>query len=51
MNGKLDVVKYLYETCHANVDTKDKDGRTPISNASLNDHPEVAKYLCEIERH
>ena len=23
-NGKLEVVKYLYKTCHANVEAKDK---------------------------
>ena len=45
--GHLDIVKYLYETCHADVETKDKDGFTPINYASSNGHLEVVKYLYE----
>ena len=45
-NGYLEIVKYLYETCHANVETKDNDEFTPIDNASENGYFEVVKYLC-----
>ena len=29
----LEVVNYLYETCNADVETKDNDGNTPVNNA------------------
>ena len=45
--GNIYIVKYLYETCHANVETKDNVGFTPINNASSNGHLEVVKYLHE----
>ena len=32
--GKLTSVQYLVEQCHADVETKDDDGRTPINYAS-----------------
>ena len=44
-NGNLDIVKYLYETCHANIETKDKDGNTPISWASYFGYHEIVKYF------
>ena len=47
LRGHLEVVKYLYEKCHANVKTKDKYERTPINNASMNGRLEVVKYLYE----
>ena len=43
----LEIVKYLYETCHADVETKNNYGSTPISIASLNDQLEIVKYLYE----
>ena len=46
-NDHLEVVKYLYETCHANIETKDRIGRTPINIASANGHLEIVKYLYE----
>ena len=46
-NGHLEVVKYLHEECHANVEAKDKYGRTPIICASQSGHLEVVKYLHE----
>ena len=45
--GKLTSVQYLVEQCHANVETKDENERTPIRCASLNGHLEVIKYLYE----
>ena len=45
--GKLTSVQYLVEQCHANVETKSNNGRTPINYASLNGHLEVVKYLYE----
>ena len=47
LNGHLETVKNLYETCHANVETKDKHKHTPIFNAFRFGHSEVVKYLCE----
>jgi ankyrin repeat protein len=47
MNGHLEVVKYLYEECHANVEAKDNDGYTPIICASINGYLEIVKYLVE----
>ena len=45
--GHLEVVKYLVEQCHANVEAKDNDGYTPLIRASENGHLEVVKYLVE----
>ena len=45
--GKLTSVQYLIEQCHANVETKDKYGGTPINFASFNGHLEIVKYLYE----
>ena len=46
--GSLKIVKYLYETCHANVETKDECGKTPINIASSNGYLEIVKYLYEL---
>ena len=46
-NGHLEVVKYLYETCHDDVETKDKDGCTPIRQKKKKSHLEIVKYLYE----
>ena len=45
--GSIDIVKYLYETCHADVESKDDEGLTPINNASSEGYLEVVKYLYE----
>ena len=45
--GKLSRVRYLVEECHADVESEDIDGHTPINNASENGHLEVVKYLYE----
>ena len=45
--GKLKSVQYLVEQLHADVETKDKDGRTPINIASWNGHLKIVKYLYE----
>jgi ankyrin repeat protein len=46
-NGHLEVVKYLYEECHANVEAKNNKGYTPIIYASQNGHLDIVKYLYE----
>ena len=43
--GKLTSIKYLVKQCHADVETKDWCGYTPINNASSNGHLDVVKYL------
>ena len=43
--GKLTSVQWLIEQCHADVETKDNNGYTPINFASRNGHLEVVKYL------
>ena len=47
MNGHKQVVKYLHEQCHVDVETKDDFERTPIYIASCYGHLEVVKYLHE----
>ena len=52
--GQLEVVKYLYEICHPDIETKNKYGRTPSMNASTSYKPEVVKYLyetCHAKKH
>ena len=44
-NGHLEVVKYLVEKCHANVEAKDNDGCTPLRFALRHDHLGVVEYL------
>ena len=46
-NGKLTSIKCLIDKYHANIETKDNKGRTPINNASENGHLKVVKYLYE----
>ena len=46
--GHLDVVKYLYENCHADVEVTDNFWLTPFSIAAQNGNLEVVKYLFEI---
>ena len=46
-NGQVEIVRYLYETYHSDVETKDVFERTPINNASINGHFKVIKYLYE----
>ena len=45
--GKLNNVQYLIERCHVDVETKDKDGWTPINIASFYGHLDIVKYLYE----
>ena len=45
--GLLEFVKYLFEVCHAYVETKDNDGNTPIITASHNGNLEIVKYLMK----
>ena len=46
-HGNLDGVRCVYEVCHANIESRDKNGRTPMVNASKEGHLEVVKYLLE----
>ena len=46
--GKLTSIKYLFEQCHVNVETKDNFGCTPLNIASSNGQLEIVKYLYEI---
>ena len=43
----VEVVKYLYETCHARVETRSIGEDTALAEASRFDHLEVVKYLVE----
>ena len=45
--GHLDIVKYLVEECHANIEAKDNDGCTPLHRASDYEHLDIVKYLVE----
>jgi hypothetical protein len=47
LNDHLEVVKYLHEECHANIEAKDEGGKTPIMCASENGHLDIVKYLHE----
>ena len=47
LNGHFEVVKYLHEECHSDVETKNIYGNTPINNASCYGHLSVVKYLHE----
>ena len=49
-NGHLEVAKYHYETCDADIETKDKYRWTPLSYASVNNHLEIVRYLYEVLR-
>ena len=45
--GHLDIVKYLCEVCHVDVETKEKSGFTAINGASFLGHLDIVKYLYE----
>jgi ankyrin repeat protein len=46
--GHLEVVKYLYDQSHADVEARDMiGGYTPLIFASEKGHIEIVKYLCE----
>jgi hypothetical protein len=45
--GKVEIVKYLIEQCHANVEEKDNYGWTPLHIASARGKIKVVKYLIE----
>ena len=46
-NGHLEVIKYLFEQCHANVEANDGNGETHLFIASSNGHLDIIKYLHE----
>jgi hypothetical protein len=48
--GHNTVVKQLLESGKADVDLKDKDGRTPLSYAAENGHEAVVKLLLDTEQ-
>ena len=45
--GKLTTIQYLVEKCHADVETKDEKGHTPLNIASIKGHLDIVKYLYE----
>lgn len=47
--GHLNVVKYLIEETHADINIKDDSGRTPMHLAALNGQLYIVKYLIEKE--
>ena len=46
--GFIEVVKYLFETCHANIEAKDGNGNAPIIDAAGNGHIEVVTMSYSI---
>ena len=47
-SDRMDVVKYLIETCHSDTNCVDKNGLTPLHHAcASNGHMELVKYLIE----
>jgi ankyrin repeat protein len=46
-HGKLKAVKYLVETCGADVHAANGNGCSPLHSASLNGYLEVVKFLLE----
>ena len=47
VTGDLEVVKYLYETCHADVETKDENGQAQLNQASINGYLDILKTTNE----
>jgi len=43
--GHMAIVKYLVEECHTEINTKDKYGGTPISDAKQHVNKDIANYL------
>jgi ankyrin repeat protein len=46
-NGHLEVVKYLVETCGANVHAARTSGNTSLHDASLRNNLKIVQYLAE----
>jgi len=42
--GRMTIVKFLVDKCHAVIATQDKDGQTPISDAVMY-YADIADYL------
>ena len=45
--GNLDIIKYLYEEHHLDVELKNSEGQTPVNVASLYGYLDIVKYLVE----
>ena len=45
--GSVDCVVLLLEQCNANVDTRDRNGLTPLMTAAQNGHVDVCKVLIQ----
>ena len=45
--GNLDIVKYLIEQCHCDVNIQDEDGGTALHYACVTGHLNIVKYLVE----
>jgi len=44
-NGYMTTVQYLVEECHCEINTKDNDNTTPISDANRRGHANISDYL------
>ncbi len=44
-NGHISVVKELIEERNAEINARDEDGETALTNARINDKPNTAAYL------
>ena len=47
IHGKLDIIKYLIEEYHSNVEEIENNGRTPLHSASWIGQLNIVKYLVE----
>ena len=48
-NGHLEVVKFLVETLHCPVDTKESCSKTPLEWAFFKGHYHIVRYLKTLE--
>ena len=46
-NNHIEIIQYLIETCHVNVDTKDSEWCSSILHASHDGNLELVKYYFE----
>ena len=49
INGNLPIVKYLCESAHADINSKEHNGRTPFLLACKEGRTDVVKYLFEVQ--
>ena len=48
LNGHLDVVKYLHDTCGCDINVANNNGKTPVQVATEYGHLDVVKFLNKI---